>query len=159
MRICTEGRTRITILVGSIAIKIPRVRFPNIFRHVRMIAGNDRSASEKIEKYTTKRSIPKALIRYLLTNSVPGLLANRQEHEFWHSHPEWPIAPILGMYLHGCILIMARGDPVQQDKCNALCTKYPGADLQHPYHVCMVRGQLKYVDYGHPDAYLYLNRA
>lgn len=151
MRICIGG-SRIVLLIGTRAIKFASFGVHRTPKHIWWWFSDPCRARGRYEQVYRRPTISESLLAYLMQMTFGGIRANRQEYQISRSHPELPVAPVLSIHAGGLILIMERGTPADETDACALCSRYPGADLDLPKHVCLVRGSPRYIDYGHPDA-------
>lgn len=150
MRI-TRGNTRTVILTDKYAIKFARFGILRLLRKLVRACLDPQWRAEKIELMSDPKN--ESLIPKVRRMFFHGHRANQQEHELWSAHPELPLAPVLGLYLGGFVLIMARGQDVPHDVSASFRDRFGDqGDLGRACQVCMFSDGLRYVDYGHPTA-------
>ncbi|HEV7121254.1 MAG TPA: hypothetical protein VGN56_00350 [Candidatus Paceibacterota bacterium] len=148
-----KGTTRFVILARRHAIKIARPRITHMLKRilsipVRWKVTADRRVLFQSGEAVTGHGVAARLRHFFLS----GLAANRQEYRLSREHPELPIAPVHGLYLFGIVLVMARGERVEERASERFRAPYHAtADLHSAAHVCRFSDRLLFVDYGHPD--------
>ena len=145
--ICTGG-TRYVLLTKTYAIKVPRLNLRKLIQAI-----IKRVFSRTMSQGPQRTVNLKAASRSVLALLCAGLEANRQENAIWNQHPELPIAPVIGMYLGGAVLVMQRGKELPVSRSVALAKRFPSlGDLEKPEHACgFPGGKIRFIDYGHPD--------
>lgn len=148
----TQGCTRIVILTRTQAIKIalplrPFAPFVILLRH--FLRGD---LQGKLQKHNGN------LIRLALRIvTVAGISANRREMRISREHPEHPIAPVLRSYLWGLVIVMARGEPIEEPsepwsgRCSLPFHLQESDIFNHP-NTCRFGSDLRLIDYGDPSA-------
>lgn len=112
----------------------------------------NRTLSEKVADYTDTGSFWRAVRNYLIQIPMHGARANLHERDAFGRLVDAPIAPVLGVYCFGLILVMPRGEEVSPEESLELRMCYQATDLRdRPDHVCRIDGELCFIDYGSPD--------
>lgn len=147
------GYTRVVILINDVVIKVafpfrPFVLFYLVYNEI--MKG---TLCSKLKKY--EGDILNRIIRTVFTG---GIDANRREIRISREHPEYPIAHVLQSHLGGFILVMTRGESIEEKdikpwKLLCLLPKHiREADLFYPRNGCRIAGTYLFCDYGDPSA-------
>ena len=147
-----KGCTRLVILTETVAIKIalpfrPFAPFGIILRA--FLKGELRG---KLKKYNGN------LIRLAVrVATIAGIDANRREIRLSREHPEYPIAPVLRSYLWGFVIVMVRGEPIEElsepwGGKISLPAHLQESDLFYHRNTCHIEGKFYFIDYGSPTA-------
>ncbi len=147
-----QGCTRLVILTETMAIKIAlplRPFLPFFILAREFLTGELRG---KLKKHNGN------LIRLAIRiATIGGIDANRREMRIYREHPEYPIAPILRSYLWGFVIVMVRGEPVENllsswGHRSSLPLRLRDSDIFYVANVCRFGTELRFVDYGDPSA-------
>jgi len=89
--------------------------------------------------------------------TIGGIDSNRREIRISREHPEYPIAPVLRSYLWGFVIVMARGEPIDEsftlwDNRFSLPDHLQESDLFYNHNTCRFGSALRFIDYGDPTA-------
>ncbi len=99
------GGTRIALLFGSKAYKLPRFRlirpFLQLFRHLK-----NGEVAQRLERFDIRPQ--HAIIKYILA----GLIANREEWYISRTYPSEDKARVFGLYFRGFLLVQERGEHI-----------------------------------------------
>lgn len=151
MRI-VNGCTRLVVLTKTKAIKIAFPLSPLAPFRIVLQAWWKGELGRKTQAYRGD------LIRIALrVATIGGIDSNRRELRLSREHPEYPIAPVLRSYLWGYVIVMARGDPIEEN-CKPwtvrvqLPAKLQESDVFCSRNTCRIEGVLRLVDYGDPSA-------
>lgn len=147
------GCTRVVILTETTAIKIA-VPLSGPFLMLRIVLsallkGELRAKLKKHEGNLTRLA--------LRTGTIGGIESNRREIRISREHPEYPIAPVLRSYLGGFVIVMARGEPVDDvpnswNRKSSLPIRLQDTDLFYSQNIGRIKGKLSFIDYGDPTA-------
>lgn len=147
----TKGTTRLVILTKTLAIKIafPFRPFAPVAMVVRALRKGD--LREKLKK--NSGNLARVTARSVAISSID---ANRREIRISREHPEYPIALVLRSYLWGFVIVMTRGEPIENssnpwgDRQCLLPMRLQESDLFLPCNTCRIEENLRFVDYGSP---------
>jgi len=146
-----HGATRLVILTKNHAIKIARIRPLGVaMMAVRAFLQPHRMRTAVKDSKLEALPLWRRYLWLAFYIGVGGVLANRQEVRLYRDYPELPLAPVVGSYLWGFIIVMLRGEPTTQEEALPLCNQYDHMDLDLPRHIFKFSDGLRYVDYGHP---------
>lgn len=149
------GATRIVLLAGARAYKLPRPRPLTCLK--RLIRGMlfPSSFLNRLAKHNLLcMPLPEAAWTYIRAPLINGILANRQEGRLYQSHPQLPIARVICVFGGGLLLVMERGASVHPELSEDFRRRHPGADLGRPRQVASFPEGLRFIDYGHPNIHL-----
>lgn len=148
------GATRFVILVGSIAIKLPRLRL--IWALMRLMQyGSKGKVRSRLRTYG--RNTVHGGVRYILS----GWVANWQEYRLWASTRNPLLVPTVFSFF-GLINVQKRGEPVSDGK---LRTNHPFpqllrqmspegvADMVRPANFCLYESRVRLLDYGSDEVF------
>jgi hypothetical protein len=153
-----EGVTRRVLVLGKIAVKIPKIGFShccnNLFR-----ATKDRVwLSEKLSHSSPESpSLCVKIARHIQRVFSLGINANRQECLLSQKYPDMPFARVHCAYLWGYILVMQRAEQVTEEECDTLRIRFnlpedeAVCDLGTFKNIGKIGGRPVFVDYGHPS--------
>jgi hypothetical protein len=155
-----SGKTRMVLLTKRHAIKIAK---PKVFRTAKRLLKAIFCWPLVRKRLPSYRIGPgpylEVVAKYLWMTLLSGVLANRQEYLLSHSHPEYPFAAVLSIYLHGFIIVQIRGEGVSAEASTGFRAPFAGTNLGQAKHVCSIGEQLYFFDCGGPDAPQLLARA
>lgn len=141
------------ILTETTAIKIA-LPLSGVFLMLRIILG----ALLKGELWAKLKKHEGNLTRLAVrTGTIGGIESNRREMRIFREHPDYPIAPVLRSYLGGVVIVMARGEPVDDvpqhwNRQPSLPARLQDTDLFYSQNVGRINGRLNFIDYGDPTA-------
>ncbi|MDO8728732.1 MAG: hypothetical protein Q7K26_02435 [bacterium] len=147
------GATRFVILIGTIAIKIARLR---PFRGLQRLLEHWINGEVKERLLTFAENPFLAGIRYIFS----GIIANRNERRLWQEFPRRFLIPTL--YSFGPLInIQKRGEKISQEELDA-SHPFQGflegmppkliADMTRATNFCRYKGRICLVDYGNDEA-------
>lgn len=151
-----KGCTRWVILTATEAFKIALPFRP--FVPIRIVFDSFLKGELRGKLKKHNGSLIRTALRFA---TIAGIEANRREMRITREHPEYPIAPVLRSYLWGFVIVMARGEPIEElpkswgDKFS-LPDYLHETDLFYLSNICRVGGELRLIDYGDPSADLVL---
>ncbi len=142
------GKTRFVFLFTNQAIKIGRVRPFRLM--IRMVAFPFMSEGNHSRFFKRYGKFPGALWRYL----IAGLLANRNEYEYYQDSRDHRVMPTIASFFGGWVIVQKRGASVSREdfsRSNPF-QNYPSfVEVGQPRQFCWKNGRLVLVDYGRSE--------
>ncbi len=152
MHLILCGGTRIVVLWGDKAFKIARLRPVRLL--LRMLLFPFQSASKRARFYNRYGHIPKGLVNYV----VWGLMANRNEFEYWNQTHDSRVMPVTSRFIGYLVIVQTRGEPVSDSE---LHDSHPLGTISREFRPTVRyglrhqfakrRGRVFLVDYGETD--------
>lgn len=147
------GCTRVVILTQTSAIKIA-LPFSGPFITLKIVlkALLKGELLAKLKKHSG--NLTQLAVR---VSTIGGIDSNRREIRISREHPEYPIAPVLRSYLWGIVIVMQRGEPVEElpelwNSQFSLPARFQHTDLFLPNNLGRIGGKLRFIDYGDSSA-------
>ncbi|MDD3531183.1 MAG: hypothetical protein PHV99_01130 [Candidatus Pacebacteria bacterium] len=140
--------------MSDVVVKIAFPIRPLVPFYILLRAHSEGMLKQRFKKYEG------SLIKTILETLFGGIIANRREVQISREHPEYPIAPVIGCYVWGFVIVMLRGEPIgHPDAMRDLLKEQPllpphlqRSDLFNDCNVCTFDGRVRFVDYGDPLA-------
>lgn len=141
-----HGSTRIVVLVGPLAIKFPRLRMKwLVIRLFNLLRGRT---------CQTDREKAKDILKF--RNFFSGILANRTEARCWSQTRAETLTPTLFTFFYFMNVqkrgqVLSRREFEQLDK-KSLVPPSAIADWSKACNWCLLRGQIRLLDYGNENS-------
>jgi len=148
------GYTRVVLLAGRYAVKVPRPTFTRLigafWNHFKN--GTLRDVLRKHDGKLLKQTA-------FILRVHGGVEANREEARFYEKHADLPLAPVRMLLFKGLVLIQDRGIPAsERERLQWLPSRVAARgvpvhdDLVCPDHICVLNRAVCLIDYGNEES-------